>query len=57
VYPWTEIFVTFAWMAFFLTFLNITQRRLQYLETLPDDYDESPPQPPRPNDLIDLKLS
>jgi hypothetical protein len=56
-YPWTEISVTFAWMAFFLTFFNITQRRLQYLETLPDDYDESLPQPPRPNDLIDLKLS
>jgi hypothetical protein len=56
-YPWTEISVTFAWMAFFLTFLNITQRRLQYLETLPDDYDESSPQPPQPNDLIDLKLS
>lgn len=57
VYPWTEIFVTFAWMAFFLAFLNITQRRLRYLETLPDDYGQSPPQPPRPNDLIDLKLS
>jgi len=60
VYPWTEIFTMFGWMAFFLTFLNITQRRLQYLETLPDDYDESPPpssQPPAPNDLIDLKLS
>jgi hypothetical protein len=60
VYPWTEISTMFAWMALFLTFLNITQRRLQYLETLPDDYDESPPpssQPPDPNDLIDLKLS
>jgi hypothetical protein len=44
-------------MVFFLTFLNVTQRRLQYLETLPDNYDESPPQPQRPNDLIDLKLS
>jgi hypothetical protein len=60
VYPWTEIFTMFIWMGLFLTFLNITQRRLQYLETLPDDYDESPPpssQPPGPNDLIDLKLS
>lgn len=60
VYPWREIFVMFAWMAFFLIFLNITKRRLQYLETLPDGYDKSPPpssQPPGPNDLIDLKLS
>jgi len=49
-----------AWMAFFLTVLKITQRRLQFLETLPEDYDASPPpssQPPGPNDLIDLKLS
>jgi hypothetical protein len=56
VYPWREISIMLIWMAFFLTFLNITQRRLQYLETLPDDYDESPPQPPRTNDLIDLNL-
>ena len=45
---------------FFLTFLNITQRRLQFLENLPDDYDASPPppsEPPGPNDLIDLKLA
>jgi len=36
------------------------QRRLQFLETLPEDYDASPSpssQPPGPNDLIDLKLS
>jgi hypothetical protein len=48
-----------GWMAFFLAFLNITQRRLQFLETLPDDYDASPPasKPPRPDDLIDMKLS
>jgi hypothetical protein len=57
VYPWTEISTMFGWMAFFLTALNLTQRRLQYLETLPENYDESPPEPPRPNDLIDLKLS
>jgi hypothetical protein len=60
VYPVKGIFIMFGWMAFFLTFLNITQRRLQFLETLPDDYDASPPpssQPPGPNDLIDLKLS
>jgi hypothetical protein len=37
-----------------------TQRRLQFLKTLPEDYDASPPpssQPPGPNDLIDLKFS
>ena len=60
VYPVKEILVMSGWMAFFLAFLNITQRRLQFLETLPDDYDASPPpasQPPGPNDLINLKLS
>jgi hypothetical protein len=60
VYPVKEMLVMSGWMAFFLTFLNITQRRLQFLETLPEDYDASPPpssQPPGPNDLIDLKLS
>jgi len=60
VYPWKGILIMSGWMAFFLTFLNITQRRLQYLETLPETYDASPPpssQPPGPNDLIDLKLS
>jgi hypothetical protein len=39
---------------------RITQRRLQFLETLPDDYDASPPpasKPPGPNDSIELKLS
>jgi hypothetical protein len=60
VYSVKEILVMSGWMAFFLTFLNITQRRLQFLETLPEDYDASlapPSQPPGPNDLIDLKLS
>ena len=60
VYPWKEIFGMSGWMIFFLTCLIITQRRLQYLETLPDDYDASPPsqsQPPRGDDLIDMKLS
>jgi hypothetical protein len=56
-YSWREISTMSGWMAFFLTCLNIIQRRLQYLETLPENYDESPPEPPRPNDLIDLKLS
>jgi hypothetical protein len=60
VYPWKGIFSMSGWMAFSLTFLNITQRRLRYLETLPEDYDAAPPpssQPQTPNDLIDLKLS
>ncbi len=57
VYPVKEILVMSGWMAFFLTFLDITQRRLQFLETLPDDYDASPPpsQPPRPDDSIDTE--
>lgn len=60
VYPWREIIGMSGWMISFLTFLVITQRRLQFLETLPENYDASPPpssQPPRPNDLTDLKLS
>jgi hypothetical protein len=60
VYPVKGILVMSGWMAFFLTFLNITQRRLQFLETLPDDYDASRPpasKPPGPNDSIELKLS
>lgn len=60
VYPWQEIFIMSGWMIFFLIFLTITQRRLQFLKTLPEDYDASLPpssRPPGPNDLIDLKLS
>jgi hypothetical protein len=60
VYPWQGILIMSGWMAFFLAFLNVTQRRLRFLETLPEDYDASPPlssTPPGPNDLIDLKLS
>jgi quinol-cytochrome oxidoreductase complex cytochrome b subunit len=58
-YPIKGILGISGWMAFFLAFLNITQRRLQFLETLPDDYDASPPSSPspRPDDLIDMKLS
>jgi hypothetical protein len=60
VYPWREIIGMSGWMISFLTFLVITQRRLQFLKTLPEDYEASPPpssQPPGPNDLTDLKLS
>ena len=59
VYRWDKIVLMSVWLAFFLTFNNIVQRRLEYLETLPQDYDASPsrssPQP-RPDDLTDLKL-
>jgi hypothetical protein len=60
VYPWTGILGMSGWTAFFLTFLNITQRRLRFLKTLPENYDASPPpssKPQGPNDLIDLKLT
>jgi hypothetical protein len=60
VYPWQEIFGMSGWMIFFLIFLTATQRRLQFLKTLPEDYDASLPpssQARGPNDLIDLKLS
>jgi hypothetical protein len=60
VYPWKSIFLIAGWMAFFLTFLNITQRRLREFEILSEDFDASPPpssQPERPDDPIDLKLS
>lgn len=58
VYPWKEIFGMSAWMIFFLALLIFTQRRLQYLETLPEEYDSSLPskEPPRGDDLIDIKL-
>ena len=60
VYPWQEIFGMSGWMIFFLVLLTLTQRRLQFLQTLPEDYDASPPPSAKlrgPNDLIDLKLS
>jgi hypothetical protein len=60
VYPWKEIFGMSGWMIFFGIFFIVTQYRLRYLETLPENYDESPlsqSQPPRGDDLIDLKLS
>jgi hypothetical protein len=59
VYRWDKIFLMCGWLAFFLTLHTIVQRRLEYLETLPEDYDasrsQSSPQP-GPDDLIDLKL-
>jgi hypothetical protein len=59
VYPWREIFGMSGWTIFFLISLIVAQRRLQYLETLPENYDASPrtqSQPPGGDDLIDLKL-
>jgi len=60
VYPWKDIFIILAWLAFFLTFFRLAQRRLRYLETLPEDYDATPPssrEPCDPDEPIDLKLS
>lgn len=59
VYPWRDFFGMTGWTIFFLICLTVTQRRLEYLNTLPEDYDSSPPypsQPPGNDDLIDLKL-
>jgi hypothetical protein len=41
VYPVREISVLFVWMAIFLIFLNITNRRLQCLESLASDHGAS----------------
>jgi len=60
VYPWKEISVMSVWMIFFLSFFTIAQRRLRYLETLPENDDASPTcqsQPGKSDDVIDLKLS
>ena len=59
VYPWKKIYLMSGWMIFFGTLFIITQRRLQYLKTLPEEYDSSPPPRPQPraDDLTDLKLS
>src|SRR5467141_3393311 len=42
VYRWDKIFLMSGWLAFFLTFHTIVQRRLEYLETLHEDYDATP---------------
>jgi hypothetical protein len=59
VYRWDKIFLMSGWLAFFLTLHTVVQRRLEHLETLPEDYDARPsPSSPQsgPDDLIDLKL-
>jgi hypothetical protein len=60
VYPWKEVFGMSGWMIFFFTLLMITQRRLEYLMSLPEGYDASSlpsAPPPRDDDLVDIKLS
>lgn len=59
VYPWKEIFGMSGWMIFVLTLLIITQRRLEHLDTLPENYDASAAsqsQSARNDDLTDMKL-
>lgn len=60
VYRWDKILLMAGWLVFFLTFHTVVQRRLEYLETLPEDYGASlPPSSPKsgPDDVIDLNLS
>jgi len=48
-----------GWLVFFWTLHTVVQRRLEYLKTLPEDYDAIPSRSSRqsgPDDLIDLKL-
>jgi hypothetical protein len=59
VYPLKEIAGISAWRTVFLVFLTITQRRLEYLNAVPENHDSSPPcqsQPPGADDLIDTKF-
>ena len=58
VYPWKEIYLMSGWMLFFGALLVITQRRLQYLKTLPVEYDSSPQSrsQARADDLTDINL-
>jgi len=58
-YRWQNFVAFLIILALGLGMLRSVQRRLRYLETLPEDYDDSPPAPPderNPNELIDLKL-
>ena len=59
-YPWEKIFIFLGLLALSLVFFNATQRRLRFLEVLPEDYDATVPptsQEQKPDELIDLKLS
>ncbi|HEY2460000.1 MAG TPA: DUF3592 domain-containing protein [Candidatus Acidoferrum sp.] len=59
IYRWDKIFILFGFLIFSLAAHTLVHRRMKYLETLPKDYDASPPatNAPAPDDLIDLKLS
>jgi hypothetical protein len=55
VYCWDKIFTLTGVLAFFFIAHAVVQRRLEYLETLPENY-SAPPQT-GPDGPIDLKLS
>lgn len=57
VYPIKGMLVMFVWMAVCLTFLNITQRRLRFLETLPNEITTHLRPHRHLRDQIDMKLS
>jgi hypothetical protein len=59
VYRWDKILLMLGWLAFFSTVHTVVQRLLEYLRTLPEDYDASqlPETQSGPDDLTDLKLS
>jgi len=59
IYPWGGMIGFLVGAGGGVWLLSVSRRRLQYLKTLPEDYSATPlpPQDPRPDDLIDLKLS
>ena len=59
IYPWGAIIGFVVAGGGGLLLLVASRRRLQYLKTLPEDDSATPTPPPgpRPDDLIDLKLS
>ncbi len=59
-YRWQNFVAFLVILTLGLVLLRSVQQRLRYLETLPEDYDASPPPSPDehdPNEIIDLKLS
>ena len=60
VYSWRKFVALLVLLILGVVLHRSAQRRLRYLETLPEDYDASPPPSPDehgPNEIIDLKLS
>ena len=55
IYRWDKIFTLAGLLAFFFIGHTVVQRRLEYLETLPENY-TAPPQT-GPDGPIDLKIS